>query len=287
MAIRVSSPTSITYNGPGGASGQDRVNAARTEMYGLARGQVGALQNDAVDQEILSALRARATGGTLPYDQATKDALFSQQAQMNDARQTAERDRLSRSGVSANDPAFQAQMRANQARSDAAMQQARLGVNTQANLANYAAQGQALGQTAGFNQMRNQGIMGAQDRLMGLLSREEATVGSPMPGGSMTRTRSNPTVSQPMTLLPSGAPQGIAPGTVVTGTQPRYVSNQPASTGNMQWISPYMAPQQQTTAPRTSLPPTAYAMPGDQEPTGTQPPRSTTQGVRFTMTPGY
>lgn len=166
----------------------DRIQQARDEAYGLARGRVGELRNDPVDQEVLAALRARATGQDVPYNETTTNALFGQRAEMNAQRQRNELDRLNTRGGSVTDPSYQAQLRASQARSDAAMQRARMGVDTQANLVNYDARGQALGQTGAFNQMRNQGITSAENRLLDMLSREEQTQQQPFMPQTVTRT---------------------------------------------------------------------------------------------------
>lgn len=180
--------------GGSGGSGNDRITAARDEMYGLARDRIGELREDPVDAEVLAALRARATGDDVPYNETTTNALFGQQAEMNAQAQRNALDRIQTRGGSITDPAYQAQLQAAQARSDANMQRARMGVDTQANLANYDARGQALGQTGAFNQLRNQGITSVEDRLLGLLSREEDT---PRTGGVTTYSTGGQQQQQP------------------------------------------------------------------------------------------
>lgn len=191
---------------------EDRIAKGREEAYGLARGRVGELRNDPVDQEVLAALRGRATGQDIPYNDTMINALFGQQAEMNAQSQRNELDRIRTGGGSITDPAVQAQLRAAQARSDASMQRARMGVDTQANLVNYDARGQALGQTGAFNQLRNQGITSAEDRLLGLLSQEVATSRQAsnvaQPQMSWTTTTSS---GQPRTSGSTRSPDFAAP----------------------------------------------------------------------------
>lgn len=270
-------------NAQAAAAPNDRIGAARNEAYDLTRGRVGELRNDPVDQEILAALRARATGQDVPYNETVINALFGQQAEMNAQSQRNELDRIRAAGGSVTDPSYQAQLRAAQARSDANMQRARMGVDTQANLANYDARGRALGQTGAFNQLRNQGITSAEDRLLGLLTREEQTTRQPMTTGWTTTTMGAQQPRQTQStnsggFVPWGRPSSgavvsggrtttQAPAQPATTTQSRLGSTTlPSPAGPP--VNPYDSYRGGTTAPNV------YDLMGWRAPQPGQAPRS-------------
>lgn len=165
-------------NAGSGAAGNDpasQAQRAHDELFGLARGRLSDLRGDSADQMVLNSLMQRSGSDAGPYDKTTVNALLtgaSGQARQAERSQMAQ---LGRGGLSVMDPAYQSAAREIQAQRQIANQQANLGIQQQANLANYAARGQALGQLGGFNQMRNAGITDASRYLGGLLAAEQFT----------------------------------------------------------------------------------------------------------------
>lgn len=166
----VSASSSYT---PAGSAAPASIDAARNEAFGLLRGRTG---SNATDQYLLRELRGRASGGG-PYDQRTQNALFTQAAE--DAA-AAERAQLRGMGGSATDPSNQAAMAEAAARRQATVQGAHLNIAQNANVANYNAQGQNLGQLAGVNQAQQQVQGNAVQNLVDLLAREQRA--EQMPG---------------------------------------------------------------------------------------------------------
>lgn len=146
-----------------GAGGVDpakaQSDANTAEILGDARGRVSELRSDPVDAMVLKALQARASGASQPYDATTRNAMFTGQADMAAA---AMQNQLGHLQGNPSDPSYQAQVSELQGQRQQALQSARLGIDQQANLANYNAQGTALGQTGAFNQSHNAGITDAQ-----------------------------------------------------------------------------------------------------------------------------
>lgn len=147
-----------------------KAQRAHDELFGLARGRLDELRGDNTDQMVLNALRERSGANAGPYDPTTVNALMtgaSAQAQQSERNALAQ---LAKTGLSPSDPAYQAAANEILARRQASNQQARLGIQQNANVANYGARGQALGQLGSFNSMRNAGITDAQRYLGGLLA---------------------------------------------------------------------------------------------------------------------
>lgn len=122
-----------------------------------------------MDKMMREQLMQRISGQQQPYDAATIGALKTganeqaAQAQMvNDQRAQAS---LQERGFSPGDPGYQAAMARNQLQRQQANQQASLGINQQANLANYNAKGQAIGQASGVTNDQYNRQAGALDRL--------------------------------------------------------------------------------------------------------------------------
>lgn len=184
--IGINTGTRINGAGGGGASGgmsgdaQARAQAARERLFELAEGRLGELRNDEVDQMVLSSLRERTGAGAGPYDAATVNAIRTGAAEQ--AGQV-ERNALARVTGGAGDPSTQSQIAEAGAARQAAIQRANLDISQRANVANYDARGQALGQTAGFNANRNQAITGQTNNVAGLVAAEEfKDVGQPASG---------------------------------------------------------------------------------------------------------
>lgn len=155
-----------------------RMEAAREEGFGLARNRIGELRGDPMDAAIREALMARIGGQDQPFDETTTNALFTDRAQQGAAAAQAQ---IARLRGNPNDPAYQAAVREIMDRSMRGSQDARLQVDMQANLANYDARGQAIGQAAPINLARNNQITDAERYLTGMLRDEAAT--PEIPGG--------------------------------------------------------------------------------------------------------
>lgn len=217
MAPPVDRPVSYTPQSRSvGGRPTDPIEAARQEAYGLARGAVrGGL--DPIDASILRALQERSGAGAGPYDQATQAAM------MSNAADTAGRIALNARGRvagSAGDPSTQAALSEIEGRRLAAIQDARRGIDMQANLANYGARGQALGQLGGYNQ-QVQGNQTDDERfLINMLTREQQTIRTPdvSTGGGIPSFMQYRAPQAPA-LLPQA---GFQPGAMVRGTQPVY-----------------------------------------------------------------
>ncbi len=149
------------------AKAQSDANTA--EILGMARGRIGELRNDPVDAMVLQALQRRASGADAPYDETTRNAMFTGQSEMAAA---AMQNQMGGIRGAPTDPSYQAQVAALQDQRQRSLQSARLGIDQQANLANFSARGQALGQTGAFNQSHNAGITDAQRHLGTALERQ-------------------------------------------------------------------------------------------------------------------
>ena len=169
-----------------GAGASDRIEAARNEAYGLARGAVN--DQNPIDQQILAMLQSRSGADGGPYNQATRNALMTQ------ASDTAGQVALNARGRiqgSAGDPSVMAANNEADARRLQSIQQAQLGINSMADVANYNARGQALGQLGSYNQQMQGNKADARNTLINMLGREhrETEVGAPggIPSFSMVR----------------------------------------------------------------------------------------------------
>lgn len=149
-------------------------NAA--EAFDIARGGVASLQNDANDAMVLDALRKAAQPGAGPYDATTRNAMFTAQAEAAgagaDAANQAIMEDAARRGMSPDDPGVRAALARVQSQQGAAGQRARLGIDLEANRANYDAQQSAVNRLGAFNTGKQQQIQSAQDRLRDMLMSE-------------------------------------------------------------------------------------------------------------------
>lgn len=252
----------------------DPIEAARQEAFGLLRGQVASAGSNPTDAFLLQALRGRATGAG-PYDEATKNALFTQAAEGAAAAETAQQRRIS---GSAGDPSNQAQMNEAAARRQAAVQRAGLDIASQANIANYDAQGRNLGQLAQVNLSQRQSQGNAINDLVGLLSREERTTQMPgIPsysqysgGGSGDTLAAQQARNAAWSAQHAAPARGVAPGTMVRGTPQTYQPQaQPAPQGNVRIIggnasyTPYaqtQQPQRPVYGPQRNIPPASTSL---------------------------
>lgn len=153
-------------NASGGPQG-DAVDKAKDELYGLARGAVS--RTNSIDDMLLQSLQERSGKDAGPFDATTRNALMTQ---ASDAAGQAMLNARGRISGSAGDPSVMAANNEADARRSQAIQQAQLGINTQANVANYDARGQALGQLGGYNQQVQRNQTDNERYLMGLLQQE-------------------------------------------------------------------------------------------------------------------
>jgi hypothetical protein len=124
---------------------------------------------DPMDVMLREQLMARASGRSQPYDARTINALKVGANEQAAAAEMANNQRAQQSleqrGFKPGDPGYEAALSRNQLARQQANQAAALGINQQANLANYAAQGQALGQMGGYQSDAYNRQAGALDRL--------------------------------------------------------------------------------------------------------------------------
>lgn len=124
---------------------------------------------DPMDAMLREQLMARASGQNQPYDARTINALKVGANEQAAAAEMANNQRAQQSleqrGFKPGDPGYEAAMSRNQLARQQANQQASLGINQQANVANYNAQGQALGQMGGYQTDAYNRQAGALDRL--------------------------------------------------------------------------------------------------------------------------
>jgi hypothetical protein len=122
-----------------------------------------------MDRMLREQLMARAGGQSQPYDARTINALKVGANEQAAAAEMANNQRaqanLEQRGFKPGDPGYEAAMSRNQLARQQANQQASLGINQQANVANYNAQGQALGQMGAYQSDAYKRQAGALDRM--------------------------------------------------------------------------------------------------------------------------
>jgi len=195
---------------------EDRIAAGRKEAYGLARGAVN--DQNPIDQQILAMLQSRSGADGGPYNQATRNALMTQ------ASDTAGQVALNARGRiqgSAGDPSVMAANNEADARRLQSIQQAQLGINSMADVANYNARGQALGQLGSYNQQMQGNKTDARNNLINMLGREHRETEAGAPGGipSFSEARGGGR-SASADLWDNRHNVGTQPGQMVRGTGP-------------------------------------------------------------------
>lgn len=145
------------------------------QAYDLAHAGVDRLANDPTDQFIRQALQNAARPGAGPYDATTRNAMFTGAMESSGAKAQAQSimDSAAQRGLSPNDPSVQAALRNAQGQQAQAGQRARLGIDTVANPANYAAQQSAVNRLGDYNSSRQQQQQSAEDRLREMLINED------------------------------------------------------------------------------------------------------------------
>jgi hypothetical protein len=140
-----------------------RIIGTSEDLYNRQSGE------DPMDRMLRDQLMARASGQNQPYDARTINALKVGANDQAGAAEMANNQRAQQSleqrGFKPGDPGYEAAMSRNQLERQRANQQASLGINQQANVANYQAQGQALGQAGGYQTDMFNRQAGAMDRL--------------------------------------------------------------------------------------------------------------------------
>jgi hypothetical protein len=157
------------------ASELQRRENVRNELYGTARGREQELRDDPLNAAIRQRLQERIGGGG-PFDDATRNAMLAQQAEMGDAAMAAQ---MRQMGGRPGDPAFEAQRRGLDLQRAQGMQGAARNIDMQRSLTNYNAMGQDLGQAASINQAQQAQVTDAQRFLQSLLGSEQFNAGMP------------------------------------------------------------------------------------------------------------
>ncbi len=235
------------------AAANDPVQKAKDEMYGLARGAV--TTKNPIDQQILAMLQERTGADAGPFNTSTRNALMTQ---ASDAASQAMLNAKGRINGSAGDPSVMAANNEADARRSQAIQQAQLGINSQANVANYDARGQALGQLGGYNQAVQHNQTDNERYLMHLLSQESQYQPDGQQSGGIP-TFQQFSQSAPQTTRQTSTPWGgfTAQGSAPDNSgyvAPRSVAPAPAPVAT---AAPAQQPAATTT--RTVAPTTATA----------------------------
>jgi hypothetical protein len=158
------------------ASELQRRENVRDELYGRARGRIDEVRGNELDQSIAAELQRRVEGESQPFDDATRNAMLAQQAEMGDAALQAQ---MRQMGGRPGDPGADAQRRALELGRARSAQGAARNIDMQRSLANYQAQGQALSQGSNINRARQAEITDAERFLSSLLGQEQFQAGAP------------------------------------------------------------------------------------------------------------
>jgi len=155
-------------------SAENRAEGNRLQAYDLARGGVDRLANDPTDQFIRQALQQAAGGQGGPYDATTRNAMFTSamEGSGHDAQVQSIMESAAQRGMDPNDPSVQAALRRAQDGQAQSAQRARLGIDLEANRANYSAQQSAVDRLGGYNMDRQAQQTSAEDRLRDMLWNE-------------------------------------------------------------------------------------------------------------------
>lgn len=174
--------------GSGAGSVDSRVAENRRQAYDLARGGVNRLVNDPTDALIRQRLQEATQSGAGPYDATTRNAMFTNAMESSGADAQAQSivESAARRGMRPDDPSVQAALRRAQDQQAQGAQRARLGIDLEANRANYGAQQSALNRLGDYNQSRQGQIQSAEDRLREMLWNE-----------GFNRSESGPQVATP------------------------------------------------------------------------------------------
>lgn len=145
------------------------------KVLGQASGRLSELRGDPIDQMLLDQLTGRVTGGDVPYSDSVINAMFAQRSDQAAAGQQAAVDRLLKAGMNPGDPGFAAALAELESDRQKSMQSLRSQIDSVANLANYDARGQSMGQLAGVNNARNAAITNQNNYLTDLLATQSVS----------------------------------------------------------------------------------------------------------------
>ncbi len=225
-------------------SAENQAAGNRHQAYDLAHAGVDRLANDPTDQFIRGALQTAAGPDGGPYNATTRNAMFTGAMESSGAKAQAQSimDSAAQRGLSVSDPTVQAALRGAQGQQAQAGQRARLGIDTVANPANYAAQQSAVNRLGDYNSGRQQQQQSAEDRLREMLWNEgfnRQTPGPQVAGAS----NNSMTIGGPVqsAAQPGGMWQGFTNG----------------GTGGSGWVAPRAVAQPATpaaTVPRGTMP---------------------------------
>ncbi len=224
--ISAGSPNMAAYNAaeqargnlaafdPNSADNQAKGN--KLQAYDLANTGINRITNDPTDQFIRQALQTAAGPDAGPYNATTRNAMFTGAMESSGNKQQIQSimDSAAQRGMNASDPSVQAALRNAQGQQAQAGQRARLGIDTVANPANYAAQQSAVNRLGDYNTGKQNQTQSAEDRLREMLWNEgfnRQTAGPQVAGqgGSNSLQIGGPaTQTNPGTTYSSGAPQG-------------------------------------------------------------------------------
>ncbi len=230
-------------------SPENQVAGRKYQAYDLANAGINRIANDPTDQFIRQSLQTAATPGNGPYDATTRNAMFTgaMESSGNKAQVQSIMDSAAQRGLTANDPGVQAALRQAQGQQAQAGQRARLGIDTVANPANYAAQQSGLNRLGDYNTGKQNQQQSAEDRLRQMLIEENTPRAATGPqvaqvsGGNMPQQRPVSPLAAPAATAPAPAKapqqQPMAPA-----AQSPYVSR-PA------WGPPPPPTQQQLQTP--------------------------------------
>lgn len=168
----------ITPEAGGGAGG-----AGSGDFFAQGAQRVQDLTNDPVDAMIRERLKGVMSGAIGPYDQKTREALATSQADQAAAAETAQnqalRDQIAMNGGSMNDPSAQAAMRDNLTQRQLANQGSRLNVDMNANLQNFNASQNAAGMLNQQNRGQQAAIGQASQYLGNMLAQRTTQMQQP------------------------------------------------------------------------------------------------------------
>lgn len=245
----------------GGGAPQDPLS----ELLGNARGRVSDLTNDPVDAMIRQRLQSVMSGNVGPYDDTTKNALFTSQADQAGAGEAARNqslmDQIAMNGGSMNDPSAHAAMNENMLQRQLANQGAHLNVDMNANVGNFNAAQQATGMLGSQNNTHQAQITQASQYLGNQLGQVTHQTPSVMPNFQQFSSSFTPGVSAPQSAsftynpgannsnggLANTLPSPNNPAPVYGGSQSVYNSSPANYSDRGPWAGGYNQTQNPTT----------------------------------------
>lgn len=202
------------------ASTNDPFNQYRTQLLGLANGELSSAQNNPMDQSISSALMGQIQSGG-PYTPQVQATMNAQQSDMTGAAEKGQLSQLAANGLSPTDPAYQSRVSELESNRAGANQSAFANTANTATLGNWNAEQGALSNASNFSAEQQGREMGASQNLQGVLGAWSEPQNS---GGQINR----PGASQPQ----GGAPSGPANIGSLSGSLPSWGGGQILGSGS-------------------------------------------------------